>query len=226
MSCIRCDLLLCTATNTTPHERFFSFSRRSCSGESLPSWLTQGRKAYLRRFVRTSKNDPLVHEVELVMVNPSYACVRFPGGREVIVNVRDLAPRPQESSMPCQDCGHIRNADTPPRNEGDIYASRGNSSHTDPSPQVVPNVENTPDSPSRDTSLPDSAEAEMNIADDERHVALRRSVRSNKGLPPRASDRGGNSGYRPNLQKIVKEIRRVFVFLFLGGARFCLRQEQ
>ena len=110
--------LLCTATNTTPHERLFNFSRRSCSGESLPSWLTQGRKAYLRRFVRTSKNDPLVHEVELVMVNPSYACVRFPGGREVIVNVRDLAPRPQESSMPCQDCGHIRNADTPPRNGG------------------------------------------------------------------------------------------------------------
>ena len=36
---------------------------------------------------------------------------------------------------------------------------------------------------------------------------------------------GGKSGYRPNLQKIVKEIREVFVFLFLGGARFCLRQE-
>ena len=36
---------------------------------------------------------------------------------------------------------------------------------------------------------------------------------------------GGKSGYRPNLQKIVKEIRGVLVFLFLGGARFCLRQE-
>ena len=36
---------------------------------------------------------------------------------------------------------------------------------------------------------------------------------------------GGKSGYRPNLQKIVKEIWEVFVFLFLGGARFCLRQE-
>jgi len=36
---------------------------------------------------------------------------------------------------------------------------------------------------------------------------------------------GGKSGYRPNLQKIVKEIWGVFVFLFLGGARFCLRQE-
>jgi len=175
---------LCTATNTTPHERFFNFSRRSCSGESLPSWLTQGRKAYLRHFVRTSKHDPLVDEVELVTVNPSYARVRFPGGREVTVNVRDLAPRPQESSAPCQDRRHIRNADTPPRNGGDTDASPGDSSHTDPSPQVDPNVESTPDSPSRDTSLPGSADAERNISDDERHVALRRSARSNKGVPP------------------------------------------
>ena len=123
---------------------FSVISRRSCSGESLPSWLTQGRKAYLRRFVRTSKHDPLVDEVELVTVNPSYARVRFPGGREVTVNVRDLAPRPQESSMPCQDRGHIRNADTPPRNGGDTDASPGDRSHTDSSPQVDPNVGDTP----------------------------------------------------------------------------------
>ena len=49
-------------------------------------------------------------------MNPSYARVRFPGGREVTVNVRDLAPRPQESSVPCQDRGHIENVVTPPRN--------------------------------------------------------------------------------------------------------------
>jgi len=72
-------------------------------------------------------------EVELVMVNPSYARVRFPGGCEVTANVRDLAPRPQESIVPCQDRGHNRNADTPPRNGGDTDASPGNSSHTDPS---------------------------------------------------------------------------------------------
>ena len=71
-------------------------SRRSCSGESLPSWSTQGRKAYLRRFVRTSRNDPHVDEVGLVTVNPSYARVRFPSGREVNVNVRDLALRPRD----------------------------------------------------------------------------------------------------------------------------------
>jgi len=110
--------LLCTATNTTSHERFFNFSRRSCSGESLPSWLTQGRKAYLRRFVRTSKHGPLVDEVELVTVNLSYARVRFAGGREVTVNVRVLAPRLQESSLQCQVRRHFRNTDTPPRNGG------------------------------------------------------------------------------------------------------------
>jgi len=173
--------LLCTATNTTPHERFFNFSRRSYSGESLPFWLTQGRKAYLRRFVRTSKHDPLVDEVELVMVNPSYTRVRFSGGREVTVNVRDLAPRPQESNMPCQDRGHIRNADTPPRNGGDTDASPGNSSHTDPSPQVDPNVESTPDSPSRDTSLPGSTDAEMNISDDKSMLPLDGPLAVTKG---------------------------------------------
>ena len=92
--------------------------------------MAQGRKAYLRRFVRTSKDDPLV-EVELVTVNPSYASVRFPGGREVTVNLRDLAPRPQEGSVPCPDRGQIGNANTPARNEGDTGASPGDSSHTD-----------------------------------------------------------------------------------------------
>ena len=65
-------LLLCTATNTTPHEPFFNFQRRSGSGESLPSWLTDGRKAYLR-FSRANNTEPLVEEVELVSVKPMFA---------------------------------------------------------------------------------------------------------------------------------------------------------
>ena len=41
--------LFCTATNTTPHERFFSFQRRSSVGPSFPGWLTcPGAKAFLR----------------------------------------------------------------------------------------------------------------------------------------------------------------------------------
>ena len=48
--------LLCTATNVSPHERFFKFQRRSCSGESCPSWMINPNcKAYLRRFVRSKK---------------------------------------------------------------------------------------------------------------------------------------------------------------------------
>ena len=47
----------------------------------------------LRRYVRNSKNDPLVDEVELVEANPQYAHVRFPDGRESTVSVKDLAPR-------------------------------------------------------------------------------------------------------------------------------------
>lgn len=83
--------LLSTATNTTPHERFFSFQRKSSHGTSLPSWLQPG-PVMLRRFVRGSKLDPLVDRVELTDVNPTYAHVRFPDGRESTVSLRDLAP--------------------------------------------------------------------------------------------------------------------------------------
>ena len=51
----------------------------------------------LRRFVRTSKNDPLVDEVELTDVNPTYARVRYADGRESSVSLRDLAPCPPSS---------------------------------------------------------------------------------------------------------------------------------
>ena len=71
--CIRS--LLCTATNVSPHERFFNFQRRSCSGESFPFWMTNPNcKVYLRRFVRSNKTDPMVDEVEVVNVNP-HSCL-------------------------------------------------------------------------------------------------------------------------------------------------------
>ena len=86
--------LLSTATNTTPHERFFNFQRRSSHGTSLPSWLHSPGPVLLRRFVRTSKNDPLVDEVEVTSANPSYAHVKYKDGRESTVSLRDLAPCP------------------------------------------------------------------------------------------------------------------------------------
>ena len=48
----------------------------------------------LRRFVRNSKNDPLVDEVELTSVNPAYANIRYPDSRESTVPLKDLSPCP------------------------------------------------------------------------------------------------------------------------------------
>ncbi|XP_065679006.1 uncharacterized protein LOC136093720 [Hydra vulgaris] len=79
--------LLSTATNCTPHERLFSFPRRSSSGTSLPSWLTPGP-------IFLNKNDNLVDKVELVDVNPTYANIHYPDGQESTVSLPDLAPYP------------------------------------------------------------------------------------------------------------------------------------
>ena len=83
--------LLCTATNATPHERFFVFQRRSTSGTSVPTWLTEKDTALLKRNVRHSKQEPLCDEVEILHVNPSYAHVRTPDGREKSVSLKQLA---------------------------------------------------------------------------------------------------------------------------------------
>ena len=83
--------LLCTATNETPHERFFGFSRRSSTGASIPTWLASPGPVYIKRQVRTSKMDPLVDEVELLQANLHYAHVRYPDGRETTVATKHLA---------------------------------------------------------------------------------------------------------------------------------------
>jgi hypothetical protein len=64
--------LVCTSTNQTPHERLFSFQRRTVSGHSLPTWLLQKGPALLKKHVRSSKYDDLCEEVELVHVNTCY----------------------------------------------------------------------------------------------------------------------------------------------------------
>lgn len=96
--------LLCTATNQTPHERLFSFPRRSFNGHSLPSWLTSPGPVLLRKFVRTSKSDPLVEEVDLESATPHYAHIRYPDGRQSTVSTKDLAPTPRDPNpvhVPC-----------------------------------------------------------------------------------------------------------------------------
>ena len=90
--------LLSTATNTTPHEIFFGFQRRFPCGSSLPTWLSAPGNVMLRRFVRNSKNDPLVDEVDLTRADPEYAHIRYPGGRQSTMSLKDLSP------CPCPEC--------------------------------------------------------------------------------------------------------------------------
>ena len=84
--------LLCTSTNTTPHERFLCFQRRSSTGSSVPSWLCEPGQILVKRHVRHCKTDPLVDEAELLHANPNYAYVRFDDGRETTVSLRHVAP--------------------------------------------------------------------------------------------------------------------------------------
>ena len=85
--------LLCTATNCTPHERLFSYTRKTASGSCLPEWLTTfGSTVLLRRHERGSKYEPVVERVELMNCNPQYAQIRLEGGHETTVSLRDLAP--------------------------------------------------------------------------------------------------------------------------------------
>ena len=84
--------LLNTSTNCSPHERMFQHSRRSSNGTSIPTWLTQSKTALVKRHVRSSKHDPLVDEVEVLDVSPSYVRVKYASGREDNVSLKHIAP--------------------------------------------------------------------------------------------------------------------------------------
>ena len=87
--------LLCTATNMTPHDRIFNYSRRSSNGDSLPSWLMNSETVLMKKNFRASKYEPLTEEVQLLEANPTYSYVRLSDGRETTVSNRRLAPIPQ-----------------------------------------------------------------------------------------------------------------------------------
>ncbi|XP_069798601.1 uncharacterized protein [Narcine bancroftii] len=82
--------LLCTATNMTPHDRIFSFTRKATMGTLLPKWMMTPGPVLLRKRCRPDKADPLVDQVELRHANPQNAFVTFPDGREDSVATRDL----------------------------------------------------------------------------------------------------------------------------------------
>ena len=85
--------LLCTATNETPPDSFFDFSRRSSTGTSILTWLATSGPLYINSQVCTSKMNPLVNEVELLQADPHYLHVCYPGGRETTVATKHLAPQ-------------------------------------------------------------------------------------------------------------------------------------
>ena len=87
--------LLRTATNTTPHERLFNFTRKSTAEKSIPSWIKPG-PVYIKNHTRTSKNQPPVIKATVLDVNSRYAHVKLPSGTGTMVNIRDIAPH-QES---------------------------------------------------------------------------------------------------------------------------------
>ncbi len=90
--------LLCTATNETPHERFFSFQRRTASGDSLPPWVQINGKALVKKHVRASKYDAWVEECVITHATPSYAQIKTLNGKEQTVSLQDLAPLPNTNT--------------------------------------------------------------------------------------------------------------------------------
>ena len=58
-------------------------------------WLAAPGPVLLRKFNRSTKQDDLVEEVDLVEANPSYAYIPYRDGRESSVALKDLAPSPR-----------------------------------------------------------------------------------------------------------------------------------
>ena len=139
--------LLCTATNETPHERFFGFSRRSSAGASIPTWLATPGPVYIKRQVCTSKMDPLVDEVELLQANPHYAHVRYPDGKETTVATKHLAPKVQVvETLPAPERIPEKAENLPFDTCVGITPDSEPSSAPEPQPELTPvqNVELTP----------------------------------------------------------------------------------
>lgn len=173
--------LLCTATNCTPHERMFAFHRRSSTGTSLPSWLLTQGPVLLRRFVRHSKTDPLVDEVELLEANPQYAHVRFPDGRETTVSVKDLAPRGEVRDLKDTESS---NNELPVDNELPVEHSMNELPvQPDLHPALSEQGGDAGEEHQEGTFGQSDADGAGNCNDNQMPV-LRRSTRANLGKPP------------------------------------------
>ena len=116
----------------------------------------------LRRFVRSSKNDPLVDQVELLDANPTYANIRYSNGRESTVSIRDLAPSPRSKI--------ISDGNQDPQNNGTASFYKQDLLSSDETNQAI--AENDDDQEKILDALEETAPSSM----------PRRSLRTNK--PP------------------------------------------
>lgn len=159
--------LISTATNCSPHERMFNFQRRTSSGVALPSWLSSPGKVLLRRFVRRSKYDPLVDEVELIEANPMYAYIRYPNGRESSVSIRDLAP--------CGNSPPVEQSPSLTQEQTNVFTQGGITADEIPRSEIPIDI--------IDPRPPMAGETATEAPTDVPQV-VRRSSRINKGIPP------------------------------------------
>ena len=170
--------LVCTSTGDTPHERIFTFQRKTTSGSSLPTWLLTPGSVLLRKFHRR-KDEDLVEEVELLEATPSYAHIRYPSGREDTVSIRDLAPLPANQA---QDSRHIESEfpSQTPETEAmsqPIVEARDEEDH---SLRTAPPASSRPSTPV--TSRVDGQLPARRVEDTANSPTLRRSVRERR--PP------------------------------------------
>ena len=122
--------LLSTATNETPYERIFLHKRKSAFGSSFPSWLLLPGLVFLWRFIRNSKDDPLVTKVNLLEANSQCARIRYPDGRDSSVSLRDLAPYSSPSK------NFVGDVSTSKMSEDRIYFNSQNHDCVDEIPDV------------------------------------------------------------------------------------------
>ena len=118
--------------------------------------------------MRTHKNDGLVRKVELTQANPSFARVRFPGGRESTVSLKDLGPYPALADAHDSDISI------------DNFSLEESSSELDKS--TVSNADNVIVSDCNVDSRSESPVKDLhkNLSNS---PAVRRSIRVNKGVP-------------------------------------------
>ena len=180
--------LLCTATNQTPHERLFSFPRKSSNGYSLPTWLSQPGPVLIRKFVRNSKSDSLVEPISLINATPHYARVQYEDGREATVSTKDLAPS-YEERLPTPIIDHHQSNYQAPSHDILTSPSTSSSQRDERSESEVSHFQQAAHDHSLTTPLPPSIPGDSKLNDlpaslpswtSPRQEPLRRSTRIKK----------------------------------------------